>query len=154
MNNFRFIVIFLIVGCFSCKESPRQLSSKDFTSKKERVEILKKEIISKSEFQDAEFELFNVNGFSDGSTMIPGASYWDYKFVVKVNQTDIDKWTAEMLKVELENYDISWTTAIIEKRKTEWIVNNIPEFYTRKNNDVTLIVYRAEGIIFKRVIQG
>jgi hypothetical protein len=153
MNNPRFIVIFLIVGCFSCKESLRQLSSKDFISKKVRVEILKKEIISKSEFQDAEFELFNVNGFSDGWTMISGASYWDYKFVVKVNQADIDKWTAEMLKVELENYDISWTTTIIEKRKTEWIINSIPEFYTRKNSDVTLLVYRAEGIIFKRVIQ-
>ena len=85
--------------------------------------------------------------------MISGASYWDYKFVVKVNQADIDKWTAEMLKVELENYDISWTTTIIEKRKTEWIINSIPEFYTRKNSDVTLLVYRAEGIIFKRVIQ-
>jgi len=156
MRNFIYtllVAIFGLTSCFETKNS-RHLDSNDYDSKKERVEILKKEIMFKSNFENAEFELFNVNGFSNGRTTVPGASSWDYKFVIKVKLSDADKWTEGMIKVEPKDYEIDWTKKIIEKRKNEWTTNSQPEFYTRKEGEVMLVLYRTEGIIFKRVINS
>ncbi len=156
MRNFICILLVAILGLTSCFETKNSshLDSNDYDSKKERVEILKKEIKSKSNFENAEFELFNVNGFSNGRATVPGASSWDYKFVIKVKSSDTDKWTEGMIKVEPTDYEIDWTEKIIEKRKNEWTANSQPEFYTRKEGEVMLVLYRTEGIIFKRVINN
>ena len=84
--------------------------------------------------------------------MVPGASSLDYKFAIKVNTSDIDSWIAGMIKVELKDHDNNWTKEIIEKRKENWKTQSQPEYYTRKEDSVTLILFRDQGIIFKRVI--
>ncbi|CAN0604370.1 unnamed protein product, partial [Ectocarpus sp. 12 AP-2014] len=76
----------------------------------------------------------------------------DYKFVVKVNSTDIHQWTEGFIKAKFPKKNLDWTTALIQNRAQEWIINGSPEFYEREESDVTLIVYRASGILFKRVI--
>jgi len=155
MKKLTFIITFILLGLSSCFESNNSnlLDSDQFDTKEERIEQLKNEIKSKSDFDNAEFELFNVNGFSNSrSASIPGASSWDYKCAIKVKSSDIDKWTEGMIKTEPTDYDISWTKEIVEKRVSEWITNSQPEFYTRDESKVMMIVFRTEGIIYKRMI--
>lgn len=156
MKKLTVIILVLIFGFSSCYESKRSnyLDSDDFNSREKRVEVLKNEIKSYSDFEDSAFELFNVNGFSNSRTIVPGASSWDYKFVIKVTPSDIDKWTEGMIKTEAGDYNGDWMDKVIEKRNSEWKTESQPEFYTRKGDNVAMIVYRSEGIIFKRVIHN
>ncbi|MCB9197411.1 MAG: hypothetical protein H6600_03060 [Flavobacteriales bacterium] len=156
MNKIKLILGLLIIGLSSCSDTAdsNNLDSDNYDKKNERIEVLKKEIKAFSEIENAEFELFNVNGFSNSRTTVPGASSWDYKFAIKVNPSDIDKWTAGLIKIELDGNDKEWMDKIIEKRKNDWKTRTEPEFYTRKGDNVTVAVYRTEGIIFKRVINN
>ena len=144
------ILFTLIIALFGCNESQNsnKLDSDDCENQKERIEILSAEIKSASAFQDAEFELFNVNGFSNSRTSVPGASSWDYIFAIKVLPNDIDKWTAGMRKVTLK-VDLSRTFKITEKRKENWKTTGHPEFFVDDNR--TIILFRNEGIIFKHI---
>lgn len=117
----------------------------------ERIEKLKMEINSLSDFQDAEFELFNVNGFYNHRTSVPGASSWDYKFVIKIDTVNISKWTTGMIEVEPTEYDDSWTKEIVKGRKHNWQTFSKPQYFKRNGEDVTVLVFKNEGIIYKRV---
>jgi arsenate reductase-like glutaredoxin family protein len=144
------VIIFLISSCST--ENKTILNSDEFKTKNERIENLKKEIISKSEFYDTEFELFNVNGFTKSRNYVPGVTSLDYKFVLKVNPKDVDKWTIGMIKTNLNDSEINWTKKIVEKRINEWKTLSSPEFFSIENKKVLLILYRSEGIIYKRII--
>ncbi len=156
MKTINFTLTILIIGLSSCSDTSNsnKLESDDYDTKEKRVEILKKEIKSFSNFENAEFELFNVNGFSNSRTTLPGASSWDYKFVIKVESSKVDKWTHGMIKTKPDNYDDGWMTEIIKERKSEWKTGSEPEFYIRKGDNVIMVVYQDEGIIFKRVINN
>ncbi|MFS4416633.1 hypothetical protein [Maribacter sp. 2307ULW6-5] len=39
-----------------------------------------------------------------------------------------------------------------EKNKAHWQTNSTPEFYVCQGSDVQLVVYRGEGIVFKRIV--
>jgi hypothetical protein len=115
MDNFRKFLIMLTLTNSSCSETTR-LDSDDFSTAEERVEILDQQIPDVSKIKDAEFELFNVNGFSTSSGFsVPGASSLDYKFVIKIDTADISKWKEGMTKVEPEHYDATWTKEIGKK---------------------------------------
>ena len=90
MKKVKILIGLLILGLYSCSEisNSNKLDSDNYKTKEERVEVLKKEIESFSEFGNAEFELFNVNGFSNSRTTLPGASSWDYKFAIKVKPSN------------------------------------------------------------------
>ncbi|MGD1891377.1 MAG: hypothetical protein ACFB15_12395 [Cyclobacteriaceae bacterium] len=130
------------------------MDSDDYDTKKERVEVLKKEIKSFSDFENAEFELFNVNGFSNSRATVPGASSWDYKYAIKVKPSDVDKWTAGLLKIETDSSNDNWAKKIVQERKNDWKTETEPEFYSREEANVIIIVFRSDGIIFKRVINN
>ncbi len=53
-----FLITSIIMIFSNCSNSNTKLESREYASKEERVEILKKVIVSKSKFIDAEFELF------------------------------------------------------------------------------------------------
>ena len=130
-----------------------KMASNKVADKAERVEKLSAEITSYSEFQDAEYDLFNVNGFSNSRQTLPGASSWDYKFVIKVKKADLDSWTAGMTELQLNGYDVSWTKDIIKPRQENWLTITEPKLFKREEADVTVLVYEDEGVIFKRIIQ-
>jgi hypothetical protein len=94
----KFLIILTLTIC-SCSENTR-LDSDGISTAEERVKILKEVIRSFSDIKDAEFELFNVNGFGTGGWSIPGGSSSDYKFVVKIDTTDISKWREGMTKFD------------------------------------------------------
>ncbi|WP_299189760.1 hypothetical protein [uncultured Aquimarina sp.] len=158
MNKITYLLLlitFIFNSCFDSSNSKSNttiLDSDDYESKIERVEILKNEIKYFSDFEDAEFELFNVNGFSDSRIALPGASSWDYKFVIKINPSDVNKWTDGMEKILSNKDDKVWMNDIIEKRKIEWKTTSSPELYNRQGTNVLMTVYRSEGIIYKRVV--
>lgn len=153
MKKFNFIIAVIAFWAISCSNSsnPNRLDSANYDSKEERVEVLKKEIKPFSNFQDAEFELFNVNGFANSRASLAGPSSWDYKFVIKVKPSDIEKWTNGMLKTEGTDYDQNQMKKIISKRADKWKTTSKPEFYTRQGDKVMMIVYRSEGILFKHI---
>jgi hypothetical protein len=152
---FQLFIIFLLIfsSCKNQKLSSTKLDSDDYVTSKERVEILSKEITVFSKILDAEFELFNVNGFSNQRTSVPGASSWDYKFAIIVNREDIPKWTEGMTETSMPDTDYDWTNEILKNKKNHWKLNSLPKYYLRKGENVLMIVYRNEGIIFKRVVQ-
>jgi hypothetical protein len=147
------ILIFVLSSCSDSSNSS-SLDSDNYDTKEERVEVLKKEIKSFSDFENAEFKLFNVNGFSNSRTTVPGASSWDYKFAIKVNTLDVNKWINGMIEVETDEHNAPWIKEIIQQRQNEWITNSEPKLYTRNADNVMVIVHHPEGIIFKRVINN
>lgn len=155
LNKINLIYLLILIGLISCsKTDSNRLDSDNYDRKEARVQVLKNEIKTFSEIENAEFELFNVNGFSKGRSTIPGASSWDYKFVIKVNSADIDKWTTGFSTMQFSNIDKGWMSKIIEKKPNDWKTNSKPEAYMRKGQNVTMLIYRSEGIIFKRVLRN
>ena len=146
------LLLFLFVSLVYSCSNVNILDSDDLHNSKDRIDTLKKYITAKSDIKDADFKLFNVNGFgSEQRISVPGSSSWDYKFVVKVQKEKVDNWTSGMVKTKSKS-DLEWMEDVIENRKTVWVSNSKPEYYTRKGEDVTLILYREEGIVFKRII--
>lgn len=154
MKKLKILIGLIILTLGSCSETANsnKLDSDDYNTKEERIEVLKKEIKSFSEFENAEFELFNVNGFSNSRTTVPGASSWNYKFAIRVNPSDIDKWTDGMILIDSVDYNDSFMKTIIKERADDWRTESEPEMYTRKGDNVLMVVYRSEGILFKSVV--
>jgi len=65
MKKLTVIISLIIIGFSSCSDlnNFNRLDSDKLDTKEECIEHLKNEIKSKSDFENAEFELFNVNGF-------------------------------------------------------------------------------------------
>jgi hypothetical protein len=146
------MIIGSFTSCTSSNTSSNIIDSDNYEIKADRIEKLEMEIKSFSDFQDAEFELFNVNGFQNQRISVPGASSCDYKFVVKIDTIDIPKWTSGMKEVELSDYDNSWTKEIIKHRNQNWKTYSKPKYFVRNGEEVIMLVFSNEGIIFKRVI--
>jgi hypothetical protein len=146
-----FITIGLSGSCSSSDTKFTKLDSDEYESRVDRIEILRKEVKYFSDFHDAEFELFNVNGFRNQRTSTPGLSSWDYKFVVKIDTINISKWTNGMKAAKSTDFDDNWTKEITRKRKQNWETISEPQYFIRDGENVTMLVYLKEGIIFKRV---
>ncbi|MBY0426181.1 MAG: hypothetical protein K2Q22_11130, partial [Cytophagales bacterium] len=82
---------------------------------------------------------------------VPGASSLEYKYVIKIDTLNISKWTAGMTEVELTVYDDSWTKEIVKGRKQNWKTFSKPKYFKRNGEDVTVLVFKNEGIIYKRL---
>lgn len=152
-NSSKFLII-LALTISSCSK-PTKLDSDEFSTPGERVEILKQEISCFSEIKDAEFELYNVDGFkSSWGFSAPGLPYLDYKFVIKVDKEDVTKWREGMIKFEPEHYDTAWIKKIIKNREENWFTSSQPTYYVRQHDEnVTMVEFYLEGIVFKRVIR-
>lgn len=149
--NFMMILVFLF--CASCSNKT-EIVSKNISDKNERIQKLIVEIKYFSGIRDAEFDLYNVNGFSDDFVMIPGSSSIDYKFVVKVNPKKVADWTTDLEKTNGDIRAEKWVNSLIETRKNNWQTTSKPIFYKRKDDDtIRVIVFEKEGIIFKHILK-
>jgi len=148
----------------SCSDTVTKLSSIDYDDQSERVEIISEELKAYSEIIDAEFDLFNVNGFKSQHHVIfdvPGGSSWYYQCALKVDQNKMMNWTKGMLEVNIDSLDYDptrWIFKIVEHRKENWITTSSPRLFIRKGDDsmreVGLIVYENEGFIFKYILNN
>lgn len=139
----------LLFGCSGGNDNAR-LKSNSINSAEERVAILSPLITTPTAILDAEYDLFNVNGFGGERITIPGASSSNYAFVVKIAPNDLAAWTKGFSLVE--NAELpEWGIAIPDDRKANWDVST-PTFYSRKAKNNIMIVYANEGIIFKKVV--
>lgn len=154
MKNLNLLgLLLMILTCFSCSDKTK-INSQKINDINERIEKLKPEIKTYSKILDAEFDLFNVNGFSNAFTFVPGGSSSDYKFVVKVNPKDIPAWTSDLQKTEGDIQSEEWVISLTESRKNNWKTASEPVFFKRENsNAVTIIVFAKEGIIYKHISQ-
>lgn len=130
----------------------KTIDSDTFNTVLDRVNFLEKEIKAFSPIKDAEYELFNVNGFHfEKNTTTPGGSSYDYRFVVKIDPADISKWTDGFSRNDSIAFDSTWTEKIILKRKENWERHSAPIVLSRPGGFVELYLFKDEGIIFKRI---
>ena len=94
-----------------------------------------------------------MNGFENQreSFSIPGASDLDYKFAIIIDTINISKWISGMTEVEVSAIDNQWANEIIKERKQNWEFFSKPKYFIRKGENVNIILYKNEGILFKRV---
>jgi hypothetical protein len=162
--SFGILISIFLLGCSGADTGERtaeyskgqnyskELDSDSFKTASDRVTILSKEIKTFSAIKDAEFELFNVNGFSfEENRSVPGATSLDYKFVIRIDTNDIEKWTEGFFNTDSIKYDATWTEKMILNRKSIWKKQSKPLVFRRPNENVVLFVFKEEGIIFKRV---
>jgi len=145
----KYLFICSIAFLISCK-SPSEMTSIEVDKATERVEILEKEINSFSEIQDAEYDLFNVNGFSKGRIFVAGGSSFRYDYVIKIDTSELHKWTDDMIITAGDEYSVKRFEELVSIRKENWNVNSKPTYY--KSGDMgNMMVYKEEGIIFKSI---
>lgn len=139
------------VACNTKKSTATELTSEDFPDRTERIEKLKQEVVFFSEIEDAEFKLVNANGFHDQRLTVPGASFHDYQFVVKVKQGDISKWTKGMKDTANVSYVEDLLQEVTANRKENWLngKKSVPGFFVRPGENVLMMVFEKEGIVFK-----
>jgi len=147
-----FLYLTLSIACISCSETENSetcLLSKNTADRKERINVFRREIGS-PDIIDVEYDFFNVNGFSNSRTLVPGGSSVDYKYVVKIDTTDISWWTKGKVRSAVnDSLQCSWCEELIHPRKENWVLTSKPEHY-HQVGDVSVTVYRPEGIIFLR----
>ncbi len=145
----KYLFICCIAFLISCK-TPIEMTSIEVDKATERVENLVKEINSFSEIQDTEYDLFNVNGFSKSRTLVAGGSSFRYDFVIKVDTSELHKWTDDMIITAADEYSIKRFEELVSIRKENWNVNSKPTYYKR-GDMVNMMVYKEEGIVFKSI---
>lgn len=145
---FYFICI-LLLSCTGTAMEKNKLDSDDYETAAQRVKALRKVITAPSDFTDAEFELFNVNGFGDQQPGVAGASSWDYKFVVRADTADLSKWIMGAQPMEIKGFDNGWITEIVKNREQNWNMASSPKYYVK--DGVTTVIFEKEGIVCKRV---
>lgn len=146
------VLCFILASCANSHKN-NTLTSVEIESTEDRIAILKREIVSKSEFQDAEFLLFNVNGFTNSRvTSIPGPSSWDYRFAIKVEPSEVKNWIADFTKIDAKEYTSDWINSLVIHRNQNWERKSAPEVYKREESNTFIIVYQKEGIVFKRIL--
>ncbi len=155
MKYFFLLILVLLVSCSknstAVNSSSTEMNSSSIVDKEKRISALMSEINEPSEILDAEFLLFNVNGFTHSRASLPGASGWDYKFVVRIDSSNIDKWIDNRF-FRSNNFESEWADKLIKSRDVNWETDSEPEYYRTSDSLVFLIVYRKECIIYKRFI--
>lgn len=149
---FTFTLCFMALCSCSDEKIKDELYSINYGTKAERVAALKKEIPAYSDFENAEFQLYNSKGFTFNIHTFHMPEYRDYKYVVKVNPEDIDKWLTGLKKVGPSESFEEWPDQLIRIRKEEWQLQSAPEYYALENEIVYVLIYRKEGVIFKKSI--
>ena len=99
------------------------------TSKLQKKE-LKNHITVYSDFSDAEYEILNVNGnFTNERLTIPGASSWDYQFVIKVEKENIEKWISGMVLLDsiVHRDSVPWVSHLNNKMTNKIYTNEVGE---------------------------
>ncbi|WP_375562273.1 hypothetical protein ACE193_06910 [Bernardetia sp. OM2101] len=158
--------LLILASCTS--NSSNRLESFEIENKEKRIEVLSEQIKEYSEILDAEYSLFNANGFENRVVFVSAASYWDYKIALQIDANNLDKWLIGMYNAENENAEDSvWIKTILDNldttRKQNWIENmeksNPKRFTISATNGYTkvAIVYQNdtidEAVIFERIIQ-
>ena len=137
----------------SCKHKDNTHLNSLHLNYRERMRLVSQNITLFSPIQDAEFELFNVNGFKGQRIALPGPSSWNYIIAIRIDTSYISKWTSDFVETDADSLDGYFTEEIIQHRVKNWTRHSTPRYFKRKNGDrVFMKVYQKEGIIFKRII--
>jgi len=92
---------------------------------------LSKEVHFYSKVFNAEFNLFNVNGFNHKPNFfdVPGSSSRHYKFLVKINPSDTRLWKKGFLEIKADIKKEKWVFDLIPKLPEEWKIYSKPNFF-------------------------
>jgi len=138
------------------KESTNStLTSNDFETSGERVATLKEHIKCYSDFSDAEFELFNVNGnFNNERLTVPGGSSWDYIFVLQLEADSIDNWTSGMIPLDKKVVvdSISWVVKLNEMLTNKVYIGDSGQLFERTRDANYAVVFRKSGLVFRKIV--
>lgn len=117
--------------------------------------VFHKFINTPTAIKDVEFDLFNVNGF-DSNGLIPGASSYHYRYVVRLDSSDVDAWIDFLAQLPLDT-SLLWQDSLISERKEQWKIRSSPLYFKWKvpeNSPLFETVYKPEGMVFREVINN
>lgn len=150
MNIKSNFILFLISGLLiiSCTSSAKNhIYSRELENSDLRVKELQKYFILRSDAQDAEFDIFDVN--IGASRSIPGPTGRDYKVALLLTPENAELWTSDVEESSKE-LDYRWAIKITENNPN-FKISSSPEFYIDTNKEVTF--FKDEGIVFLRIRQ-
>lgn len=123
--------------------------SSKFSSDRQKIEFLTRYLKLPTPIEATEFHIV----YHDNSGIVPGPSDWMIQAAIKVSPDSLKLWTKEMnLQSQPINFD--WGYALIPKTEQRWQLKSKPKFYQRNNENVYIVVFESEGIIFKSVDSG
>lgn len=121
------------------------LRSKNFDNTSERINQLIEVVDLPTKINDAEFVLFNIDGFNKSRMQI-GLSAWDYRYAVKLDSNNIEKWLEGFSHIDGEP-DIKWLKSYLSLNEN-WKLTSEYELYKNDSRE-SIILFRGEAIIIK-----
>ena len=135
------ILLLLLISCLiSCNESrTTNTYSKDFESKTEKLNFLKKYLNLRTEVEDLEYHI----SYMDNSTgMLPGPSEWTIRVALKVNTDSLSKWNLNC-RQGIETKELgNWADIFTEDK--EWNL----EWPKVACNDGYILVVKNDIVLF------
>jgi len=141
------IVFYLISRDRNTEPPTTKTKSSSFSIKEQKLAFLTKYVKEYSDVYNAEYSIeYQNNNYG----FVPGPSEWDIRVVLKVQPEKVSDWVEGFQEVSEEMVHFDWWGEL-DINEHEWNRNSKPRFYKRKNQDVYIIVYEVEGIIFKKI---
>ncbi len=143
------ILLFMIMLSVACHSRNRSTDTRStiFSTEKEKVAFLEQYVTCFSPVDATEFHIL----YHDNSTgWVPGPSDWDFKIAARIAPIDSAKWIVDFREVQGEQMDLTWI-AELALESDHWTRMSTPQYYQRPGTAGELIVYKQEGILFKRI---
>jgi hypothetical protein len=116
--------------------------SADLPDDSSKIAFLKTYLHMESEIEGAEFHI----QFQDNSGVVPGPSDLYIDVVMKMDPSDVPRWTAGLTPTA-DEIDLTWGHDLL--REHGWTVNGTPVVFVRGRTIVA--AFQADGVVFKRV---
>ncbi len=145
MKTLFLLSIFLL----SAHNSSNTIESKNYNSPEKRIQILKKYFNLKSEIIDAVYEIDDAN---IDARSVPGATYRNYRIIIKIKKSDFSKWTdPECAPLLHPEYD--WAVHLLKNNSTaSFALSGKCEGYSTQNKE--MFFFRQNGLILIRIVQA
>jgi hypothetical protein len=147
----RLITLIASLALVSCSESSLTTDtySSKFNSDQQKIEFLSKYLKLPAPIEATEFHIV----YHDNSAIPPGPSDWRIQAAIKISQSNLKLWTAEMT-LRSQPINLDWGYVLLPKHEQRWQLKSKPKIYQRNNENVYIAVFAPEGIIFKTVDSG
>jgi hypothetical protein len=146
-----FIILIASLGLVSCADSSLTTDtySSKFNSDQQKVEFLAKYLKLPTPIEATEFHIV----YHDNSGIPPGPSDWRIQAAIKLSQSNLKLWTAE-INLRSQSINLDWGYALLPKNEQRWQLKSKPKIYQRNNENVYVAVFEPEAIIFKIIDSG
>ena len=142
------IILLFCLSIFSCASSSSTIKSSDYSQKSERISTLKKYFNLRSDILDAHYKIYDVNA---KTCLVPGATDRDYRIIVKIDKSDVLKWTEKEIMTSY-HFDFSWAEELLQEYNvTDFDLSGKRIMFSSEQKK--MLVYTDAGIVLIRIVQ-